>query len=92
MYQFGIDSRPPRLIEGQNLTMRMSVRRFTRATNAHLKRVANHRRHLAIYFLWYNYCRVHQSLGTTPAIAAGMAQAPLSLGQLIRASDDLETS
>ena len=78
------------LVERQNLTMRMSVRRFTRRTNAHSKRVRNHRRHLAIYFLWYNFCRIHQSLGTTPAVAAGLADSTLSLRGLVEVADGRE--
>ena len=60
-------------IERQNLTMRMSMRRFTRLTNAFSKKLANLEAALALHYVHYNFCRVHQTLGTTPAVAAGLA-------------------
>jgi len=60
--------------ERQNLSMRMSMRRFTRLTNAFSKKLENHAASVAIYFTWYNFGRVHQTLKTTPAIAAGVAK------------------
>lgn len=59
-------------VERNNLTMRMSMRRFTRLTNAFSKKAQNLQRALALHFMYYNFCRVHQSLKTTPAIAAGL--------------------
>jgi hypothetical protein len=58
--------------EWQNLTMRMSMRRFTRLANAFSKKFENHCHALALYFFSYNWIRRHKTLGTTPAIAAGL--------------------
>jgi hypothetical protein len=51
----------------------MGIRRMTRLTNAFSKKRENHEYHLAIYFLYYNFCRVHSTIKTTPAVAAGIA-------------------
>ena len=74
-------------VERQNLTIRMSLRRYTRKTNAHSKSLHRHRLALALHFFWYNFCRPHMSLGTTPAVAAGLAEAPMGLNQLIGYAD-----
>jgi hypothetical protein len=58
--------------ERANLPMRMGIRRFTRLTNAFSKKVENHIYALAIYFMHYNYVRIHSSLRVTPAMAAGV--------------------
>jgi len=61
-------------VERQNLTMRMSMRRFTRLTNAFSKKAENLNRALALHFVYYNFCRKHSSIKTTPAIAAGLTK------------------
>ncbi len=60
-------------VERSNLTMRMSMRRFARLTNAFNKKVENHVAALSLYFMFYNFCRIHQTLRVTPAMEAGIA-------------------
>ena len=59
-------------IERQNLSMRMGMRRFTRLTNAFSKKVENHIHAISIYFMHYNFVRIHTTLRVTPAMAAGV--------------------
>ena len=58
--------------ERQNLNIRMGNRRMTRLTNAFSKKAANHEHMMAIYFMHYNFVRIHQTLRVTPAMAAGV--------------------
>lgn len=69
-------------VERQNLTMRMSMRRFTRLTNAFSKKVENHSHAVALHFMFYNFGRIHQSLRITPAMAAGVSDHVWSLEEI----------
>jgi IS1 family transposase len=70
-------------VERQNLTMRMSMRRFTRLTNAFSKKIDNHGHAVALYFAYYNFCRVHQTLRVTPAMEAGLADHVWTVEELV---------
>ncbi|MCH7606677.1 MAG: transposase [Chloroflexi bacterium] len=72
-------------IERQNLTMRMSMRRFTRLTNGFSKKIENLEHAVALHFMWYNFARPHSSLGslTTPAMAAGVADHVWSAEEIV---------
>jgi IS1 family transposase len=74
-------------VERQNLTMRMSMRRFTRLTNAFSKKLENHRHALALYFLFYNFARIHKSLRVTPAMAAGITDKLMSMEDIVALID-----
>ena len=73
-------------VERHNLSNRMHNRRFTRLTNAFSKKWENHVHMFALYAAWYNYCRKHQTLKTTPAVAAGKASEPWTLAKLLQES------
>jgi IS1 family transposase len=70
-------------VERQNLTMRMSIRRFTRLTNAFSKKLENHCHAVAIYFSYYNFCRVHQTLRVTPAMEVGLTDHVWEISELL---------
>lgn len=77
-------------IERQNLTMRMSMRRFTRLTNGHSKKLANHLHALAIHYVNYNFARVQKALKGTPAMAAGLTTRPWTTEDIVRLLDSTE--
>jgi hypothetical protein len=70
-------------VERQNLTMRMSMRRFTRLTNAFSKKVENHAAAIALYFMYYNFGRIHQTLRVTPAMEAGVTNHVWSVEEIV---------
>jgi hypothetical protein len=70
-------------VERQSLTMRMSMRRCTRLTNAFSKKLENHAAMVALYFMYYNFARVHQTLRVTPAMEAGIADHIWSIEDII---------
>ena len=71
-------------VERSNLSMRMGMRRFTRLTNAFSKKAQNHKHMVALYFMHYNFCRIHQTLRVTPAMEAGIANHVWTIEELVR--------
>ena len=71
------------LVERQNLTMRMGMRRFTRLTNAFSKKAENHRAAVGLHFAHYNFVRQHKTLRVTPAMAAGVSDRLWTLEELV---------
>jgi IS1 family transposase len=69
--------------ERQNLTMRMSMRRFTRLTNGFSKKVENHEAAIALHFMHYNFARIHQTLRCTPAMQAGVSDHVWSFEEIV---------
>jgi IS1 family transposase len=74
-------------VERQNLTMRMSMRRFTRLTNGFSKKVENLAYAVALHFMHYNFCRIHQTLRVTPAMEAGLTDHVWSLEEIAALQD-----
>lgn len=70
-------------VERQNLTMRMSMRRFTRLTNAFSKKLENHAYAVALHFMYCNFVRIHQTLRVTPAMEAGLSNHAWDLAELV---------
>lgn len=79
-------------IERQNLTMRMSMRRFTQLTNAFSKKIENHSAAVALYMMYYNFGRKHQTLGTTPAVKAGLTDHVWSVEEIVGLLEQMERS
>jgi hypothetical protein len=61
----------------------MSMRRFTRLTNAFSKKLENHEAAIALHYMHYNFARIHQSLRVTPAMAAGVSEHVWSLEEIV---------
>jgi IS1 family transposase len=74
-------------VERQNLTMRMNMRRFTRLTNAFSKKVENHAHSVALFYMYYNFARVHQTLRVTPAMEAGLATTVWSIQDIVELAE-----
>jgi IS1 family transposase len=89
----GITGQPERkhvstsYVERQNLTMRMGMRRFTRLTNAHSKKVENHAHAVSLYFMHYNFCKIHMTLRVTPAMQAGLTDHVWEIEELLAMID-----
>jgi hypothetical protein len=77
-------------VERQNLSMRMGMRRFTRLTNAFSKKIENYQHAIAIYFLHYNFVRMHQTLRCTPAMAAGVVDTLWSMDDMLQVVEEWE--
>jgi hypothetical protein len=76
----------------ENLTLRMSSRRFTRLTNAFSKKVENHALSVALHYMHYNFCRIHKTLRVTPAMAAGVTGKLWSVGDIVSILEAWETA
>ncbi len=77
-------------VERHNLTIRMGNRRFTRLTNAFSKKVENHEHMLALFFCFYNFCRIHKTLRGTPAMAAGVSTRVWEITDIIALLDQAD--
>jgi hypothetical protein len=78
--------------ERQNLTLRMSSRRFTRLTNAFSKKIENHALSVTLHYMNYNFCRIHKTLRITPAMAAGVTDRLWEIGDIVKVLEDWETN
>lgn len=74
-------------VERQNLTMRMSMRRFTRLTNGFSKKLENHMHAIALHYMYYNFCRLHQTLRCTPAMAANVSKRVWEISDIVALLD-----
>ena len=74
-------------VERQNLTVRMGLRRFTQLTNAVSKKLENHACAVSLHFMYYNFARVHQTLKTSPAVAAGVTDHVWTVAEIVKLLD-----
>jgi hypothetical protein len=74
-------------VERQNLTMRMHMRRFTRLTNAFSKKIENHIYAIALYFVYYNFVKIHSTVRVPPAMEAGLIKRIMSIEDIVRLID-----
>ena len=74
-------------VERANLSMRMGMRRFTRLTNAFSKKIENHMHAISFYFMVYNFVKVHGTVKTTPAIAAGVTTIQWTMEDVVNMAD-----
>ena len=77
-------------VERQNLTMRMSIRRFTRLTNAFSKKIENHAHSVALHYMHYNFVRLHKTLRVSPAMAAGVTERLWTIGDIVHLVEQAE--
>lgn len=75
------------LVERANLTVRMHNRRFTRLTNAFSKKATNHTAAISLHFMFYNFCRIHQSIRVTPAMEAGVTDHVWDMEEVVMMAD-----
>jgi hypothetical protein len=79
-------------IERQNLTMRMQMRRFTRLTNAFSTKVENHAHAVDLFYMYYNFARIHQTLRVTPAMEVGVSDHVWSLEEIVGLTEHLQAA
>ena len=79
-------------VERQNLNIRMGNRRMTRLTNAFSKKAANHAHMMAIYFMHYNFVRIHQTLKITPAMAAKVTPKLWEMSDMVAVLEEWEAA
>ncbi len=76
-------------VERANLTMRMHMRRFSRLTNGHSKKLVNHMHAVALNFMFYNFCKIHSTLRVTPAMEAGIDDHVWSMEEVVMMADTM---
>jgi len=79
-------------VEKHNQSMRQHMRRFTRLTAAHSKKLANHIHMMSLYTVWYNYARINSAVRTSPAMAAGLSERLWDVSDIVKLVDDREAA